>query len=319
MKNFFKIALAAALIISMTACGNNVQPENNEVDGNKDDIISEVPEETPENPEPSVSDEQPTEIPDIPEDEPEQPVSSEINPEEPEVSEDVIEEPTVFEFDPLWAGNGYEMSVPQPPYPVNVVLRDGSFIITTSSSDEVLAGSIDDVVNYCNVLQQIGYNINIKSEELKGFTEDRPGYNFFAENSEGRFVEVIYDGNGLMMFVKDDIAEEKPEEDVSAESSAFDTAWASNDYEKLIPQPPFESWEGTMKDSNVYELFTSKANVDDSISYYDVWQNYLDLLKSLDFSVEGEVYSSTAYDPMGNEFKLKCGDGCAWITFYPVN
>lgn len=319
MKNFFKIALAAALIISMTACGNNVQPENNEVDGNKDDIISEVPEETPENPEPSVSDEQPTEIPDIPEDEPEQPDSSEINPEEPEVSEDVIEEPTVFEFDPLWAGNGYEMSVPQPPYPVNVVLRDGSFIITTSSSDEVLAGSIDDVVNYCNVLQQIGYNINIKSEELKGFTEDRPGYNFFAENSEGRFVEVIYDGNGLMMFVKDDIAEEKPEEDVSAESSAFDTAWASNDYEKLIPQPPFESWEGTMKDSNVYELFTSKANVDDSISYYDVWQNYLDLLKSLDFSVEGEVYSSTAYDPMGNEFKLKCGDGCAWITFYPVN
>lgn len=188
MKNLLKIALAAALILSMTACGNGAQIDNNDPEDIQGGEISDITEnETPEEPE-------------NPEETPKEPENPEETPDEPENQE--------------------------------------------------------------------------------------------PENPEN-----------------------EPEE---PQGPAFDTAWASNNYEMLLPKPPFEGWSGKMKDTNVYELFTSEAKEGDSLSYYDVWQEYLDLLKSLGFSVEGEVYSSIAYDTMGNKFKLKCGDGCAWITFSPV-
>lgn len=111
---------------------------------------------------------------------------------------------------------------------------------------------------------------------------------------------------------------ETSNEDLPQEEIPFDTAWASNAYEKLIPQPPFDGWTGEMKGSNVYELFTSKANVDESGEYYNVFHAYLDSLKALGFSIDGEVYSCSGFDEFGNEFKFKCGDGCAWITIMPV-
>ena len=114
---------------------------------------------------------------------------------------------------------------------------------------------------------------------------------------------------------------ETPVEEIPSEpeeSPLFDTSWASNEYEKLIPQPPFEGWTGEMKGENVYEISTSQANADGSGAYYEIFQNYLNSLETYGFSIDGEVYSCAGFDEFGNEFEFKCGDGWAWITFYPV-
>lgn len=107
---------------------------------------------------------------------------------------------------------------------------------------------------------------------------------------------------------------EEPEVTETVEEPAFDTSWASNDFEKLIPQPPFEGWTGTVESDNVYEMETSKANPAGTLDYYDTWTAYLQTLTDIGFTVDGDVYSSKATDSNGNSFKLKCGDGFAWIT-----
>lgn len=195
MKNFFKIALALAIALSMTACGGETQTEDPEISNDPQQNIQQEADSPTQNDE--------SEEPELPEDEPvepeitEEPVDSES--EEPEVEPEVPSEP----------------------------------------------------------------------EKVEG-------------------------------------------------ESLFDTSWASNEYEKLIPQPPFEGWEGEMLDSNVYEIHTSEANADGSGEYYAKFGTYLNSLRQYDFSVDGDEYSSVAYDPNGNEIRFKCGDGWAWITFFPM-
>ena len=98
------------------------------------------------------------------------------------------------------------------------------------------------------------------------------------------------------------------------EEPAFDTSWASNDFEKLIPKPPFEGWVGTVESDNVYEMETSKANPDGTLDYYDTWAAYIQTLTDAGFNLTGDVYSAKGTDTKGNNIKLQCGDGYAWIT-----
>ena len=116
-----------------------------------------------------------------------------------------------------------------------------------------------------------------------------------------------------------EIVSEPEEGSMDSSESLFDVSWASNEFEKLIPQPPFTGWEGKMLDDNVYEISTSQANADGSGAYYAEFRAYLESLKNYDFSVDGDEYSAIAFDAMGNEIRFKCGDGWAWITFVPVN
>ena len=104
-------------------------------------------------------------------------------------------------------------------------------------------------------------------------------------------------------------------ETVAAEVS-FDTKWASNEFEKLIPQPPFDGWTGEADAENVYKMETSQANADGSGTYYDTWGTYIQTLTDCGFSVKGDVYSAEATDSNGNKVELRCGDGYAWITIY---
>ena len=319
MKHWLKLALALALALSMTACGGETNVENpddgrtpNENVQQDQDMETTDDSETPEEPaEPEIPEEpDDPEVPEVPE-----------GPEEP--VEDLPKEDIAF--DAYWASDDFEMPFPEPPYSYNLNFRDSAVVITSATSADILAGTVADIKAYCEDLQYFGYNVDVEIEEPEGFSADRPAYHFKAKNSEGKFLELIYDGKGLMMYaemdyetgkVSDGSSENKPSE---PESTAFDTSWASNAYEKLIPQPPFEGWEGSMKDSNVYELFTSNAKACDSLSYYDVFQAYLDSLKALGFSIDGEVYSCNGSDEFGNRFEFKCGDGCAWITIMPVD
>ena len=97
---------------------------------------------------------------------------------------------------------------------------------------------------------------------------------------------------------------------------AFDTSWASNDFEKLIPQPPFDGWSGEKTSDNVYKMETSQANADGSGTYYDTWAAYIQTLNDCGFTVNGDTYNSECTDSNGNKVELQCGDGHAWITIY---
>ena len=115
-------------------------------------------------------------------------------------------------------------------------------------------------------------------------------------------------------------AEETKQPEESSEPAetepAFDTSWASNEFEKLIPQLPFDGWNGEKASEKVYEMETSQANADGSGTYYDTWAAYIQTLKDCGFTVKGDAYSSEAADSNGNKVELQCGDGHAWITIY---
>ena len=120
--------------------------------------------------------------------------------------------------------------------------------------------------------------------------------------------------------VEPESAETEPVETESVETEpvetapAFDTSWASNEFEKLIPQPPFDGWTGEKTSEKVYEMETSQANADGSGTYYDTWAAYIQTLEDCGFTVEGDTYSAEGTDGNGNKVELQCGDGHAWIT-----
>ena len=130
--------------------------------------------------------------------------------------------------------------------------------------------------------------------------------------------------------VVEEIVEEIPEEESAAEETAvaetiaeeaaeepgisFDNSWASNNFEKLIPQPPFAGWTGEMTACTVYEMVTSEANADGSGNYYTEFEAYAQSLKECGYEVSGDFNEFTARDAAGNVIELLCGDGHAWIT-----
>ena len=88
------------------------------------------------------------------------------------------------------------------------------------------------------------------------------------------------------------------------------------EFEKLIPQSPFEGWNGEKISENVYKMETSQANADGSGTYYDTWAAYVQTLRDCGFTVQGDPYSAEGTDRNGNQVELQCGDGHAWITIY---
>lgn len=108
--------------------------------------------------------------------------------------------------------------------------------------------------------------------------------------------------------------DEEAENLANEETPVFDNSWASNDFEKLIPKPPFEGWTGEETSEGVYEMITSQADADDSLAYYDIWEEYISLMTDCGFVLDGDVYETEGFDSKGNAVELKCGDGHAWIT-----
>ena len=95
------------------------------------------------------------------------------------------------------------------------------------------------------------------------------------------------------------------EETVPETQPAFDNSWAANDYEKLIPQPPFEGWTGKQTGSKVYEMETSQANADGSGTYYDTFGAYAQTQKDCGFAMEGDTYQWEGADQEVNRVELK--------------
>lgn len=116
--------------------------------------------------------------------------------------------------------------------------------------------------------------------------------------------------------------EENVEKD--EDTTAFDTSWAENDFEAMIPQPPFSGWTVTNQTDTVYEIETgglSTADGADTASGYEADKDklisYLHSLPSYGFTVEetGDNYMWVVTDANGNTIEFTCGDGYCWVVF----
>lgn len=201
-------------------------------------------------------------------------------------------EPPAPTFDAFWAGSSYEL--PIPPIPA----ADFSVYFShygpalhyeiLSDGDEIQALTIEDITAYWDQVQQCGFTVDVteRTEESKSGSTT---YLFEAANAQGATIYLAYPG--YMIYLILDIPTETEEtipepteteaEPLPEETSpAFDTAWATNDYELLIPQPPFayEVWESACGEST-YALRSTEA-----ISDLQIIADYCESLKAAGFA-----------------------------------
>lgn len=111
---------------------------------------------------------------------------------------------------------------------------------------------------------------------------------------------------------------------------SFDTSWASNDFEALLPELPFEGWTTNQESDSVYEMelggLKDQVITDDNGNTTGYGEDkeklidYLDSLTDYGFSVEetggieGYEYEWLVTDPNGNQIEVTCAEGYCWIT-----
>lgn len=108
--------------------------------------------------------------------------------------------------------------------------------------------------------------------------------------------------------------EPTPEPEESS-APAFDTSWAENDLQKLIPQPPFSGWTVTKSTDTVCEMECA-TGVTDTAVFYPTCEDYVDTLNSCGFveTDKSKDYFYEALDAKGNKVEFKYGDCWCWIT-----
>ena len=112
------------------------------------------------------------------------------------------------------------------------------------------------------------------------------------------------------------------------DSGKFDTSWASNEFEALLPQLPFSGWT-TKTDGNTYKMelgglkTETKTDADGNTIGYGEDKtaiiNYVESLTGYGFTVEetggieGYVYEWEIKDTNGNIIEVTCAEGYCWI------
>ena len=91
------------------------------------------------------------------------------------------------------------MLIPEPPFACDVEEDNGSFTIRSTDVDEMSALSLDDIVEYCETLKNIGFSESLRENELET-GRDRKGYEFYGEQ-EGSCVTLMDDGAGCMIML----------------------------------------------------------------------------------------------------------------------
>ena len=110
----------------------------------------------------------------------------------------------------------------------------------------------------------------------------------------------------------------------------FDNSWASNEFEALLPQLPFDGWTTAQKSDREYELelggldTTNYTDENGKTIGYGVDKaaliDYLNTLPTYGFTVEetggieGYEYEWMVTDSNGNEIEFVCAEGYCWIT-----
>lgn len=121
------------------------------------------------------------------------------------------------------------------------------------------------------------------------------------------------------------------ESNASDDKPAFDTAWAANDFEAILPELPFTGWTTSQPDANTYKMEKIGLNTSPATNPPDSGEpdgadktklkNYLDSLSDYGFTVEetGTDYQWLVKDTAGNEAEFMVGDGGCFITIKKAN
>lgn len=287
--------LAAMMCLSLAACGGNGTEAGGDAPAVQEPSVSVQPEKAPEaEPAPEVA---PT----------------------PEVEADP--EPA---FDVNWAGTGYAMPIPEPPFVYEIKERSDGVKISSVNGGENGDVTHDKILGYCDTLKNVGFDEGV-SENVIGERYGRTCYEFSAKSKDGSSVELLDDGGGVIIFAYFDVAVSEDEN-----AAGFDTGWASNEFEALLPELPFDGWETSQESASVYEMELGGLNdqvVTDSngntIGYGEDKEaliDYLESLKGYGFSVEetggieGYEYEWLVIDSHENEIEVTCAEGYCWIT-----
>lgn len=111
----------------------------------------------------------------------------------------------------------------------------------------------------------------------------------------------------------------------------FDTSWAANDFEAVLPKLPFEEWTTSQPDANTYKMEKTGLNTSPATNPPDSGEpdgadktklkDYLSTLSSYGFTVEetGTDYQWLVKDATGNEAEFMVGDGGCFITIKKAN
>ena len=112
------------------------------------------------------------------------------------------------------------------------------------------------------------------------------------------------------------------------QTPAFDTSWASNEFEAMIPELPFTDWTVVEETDNTYKLEVGglrTANGADTATGFeedkDALITYINSLSEYGFTVEetGENYNWLVTDGEGNTIEFMCAEGYCWVTFQKAN
>lgn len=123
------------------------------------------------------------------------------------------------------------------------------------------------------------------------------------------------------------VAAEAPAEP-EEETPSFDTSWASNEFEAMIPELPFTGWTVNKETDTVYELELGGLKTANGASTAtgfeedkDALITYINSLPAYGFTVEetGENYSWLVTTGEGNTIEFMCAEGFCWITFNKAN
>lgn len=179
MKKFFALALAAAMALSLTACGggdntpasSSAQQESSASSGASSSV------ETPDASQPADGSQS----------------ADSSQEEEPQTD-------GAPSFDPHWASAEYELPIPQPPFECEVEVDDrGRYTINSVNSDEVKALPLSAITDYCETIKALGYSNSLRENVLET-GRDRQGYEFYGEMGHS-CVMLMDDAFGCMVMV----------------------------------------------------------------------------------------------------------------------
>ena len=170
MKQYLSLLISLALTLSLAACGSSAEPSGSASSTPGQDASQSVTNPSTSQPDTSAQ--------------------------APDVS------PEAVTFDTGWAGEDYEMPIPAPPFTAEVEFNPdrNRFTIRSTDADEVMALSLESIIQYCDTLKALGYDQNLREEELTGGTT-RNGYEFYGENGMGGAATLYDDSRGCMIMV----------------------------------------------------------------------------------------------------------------------
>ena len=120
-------------------------------------------------------------------------------------------------------------------------------------------------------------------------------------------------------------------DETANDGPAFDTSWAANDFEALLPELPFTGWTTSQPDANTYKMEKTGLNTSPATNPPDSGEadgadktklkDYLNTLTAYGFTVEetGTGYQWGVKDATGNEAEFMVGDGGCFITIKKAN